>query len=339
MGARSEYAMGRALLSEEFRVTATRKAQSGAAGVFSPERRLRLQQADPASCLEAVGTGWKSHAGSRLGAVTPHFHFGGVVLAVSATMRVRTSFLLLTLLVTPLLAASADAVPLVFFGGDSGVVSTTPRPWVNSDAAAASFNAAVLGLGQPVRSIDFEGAPVGNFTSLALGGGVTLTLSNTYPAYPAGILNIPDYFGAFNTTPGGARYLDFVTQFVAPGDSTTASATFDFATPVDAFGAYFSGLNPEYVSFSLQFVDGSLRVLTVPGVNFGVEFFGFVDPGSLISSVTMVQAFDNTVIPANTYAYFVGVDDIVYASVPEPGTLLLVGSGLAALGLRQRRKA
>jgi hypothetical protein len=140
----------------------------------------------------------------------------------------------------------------------------------------------------------------------------------------------------FDTTPAGTRYFAFVTQFVALGATTTATATFNFASPVDAFGAYFTGIGSD-TTFTLGFSDGSSHLLNLPAGNNGASFFGFTDPGASISSLTLTDTWLNTA--GNNFAYFVGVDDVQISSVPEPTTMLLLGSGLTALAARRRRRS
>jgi hypothetical protein len=224
----------------------------------------------------------------------------------------------------------SEGTLLTFAGNDAPF----PPSRTNSDAAAASFAAAVAGTGQSLQTIDFENVPLGNFASTSVADGVTLTLSNTNSA--GGISNNQGFAGAYNTTSGGSQYFNFFTQYIANGTSTTANATFAFDAPISAFGAYFTGLGTD-VTFSLNFFDGTVRSLGVPGISNGIGFYGFVEPGSLITSVTMSQTFVNNL--GGTYGYVVGVDDVSFSPVPEPGTLLLLGGGLTALALRRRRKA
>ena len=79
-------------------------------------------------------------------------------------------------------AIQASATPITFYGLDNGVGPGGARP--NSDAAAASF---ALATG-PTSLINFESAPVGDFATLGLGGGVSVALVNRDPT-GSGILN------------------------------------------------------------------------------------------------------------------------------------------------------
>jgi hypothetical protein len=72
-----------------------------------------------------------------------------------------------------------------------------------------------------------------------------------------------------------------------------------------------------------------------PSINGGGAFFGFVDFGQMISSVTFNASND-----------ILGFDDLRFGNsatdpgnpVSEPGTLLLLGLGLFGMGLVRRNK-
>jgi PEP-CTERM motif len=124
-----------------------------------------------------------------------------------------------------------------------------------------------------------------------------------------------------NTTPGGSFYLSI----------EGGTATFNFATPISAFGAYFSGLQ---VPNTLTFDDGAPQSVAMPFdfSNGGMAFVGFTDPGASITSVTV-----------NANNDIIGVDDVFYSgstnTIPEPSTWVMMLAGFAGLGLTGYRRA
>jgi hypothetical protein len=118
---------------------------------------------------------------------------------------------------------------------------------------------------------------------------------------------------------------------------------FSFATPIQSFGAYFSGIQTNFFQDTVTFSDGTSHTLDIPGTGTtrsvgALSFVGFTDAGSSISSVS---------INAGNQAGFddIGVDDVRFqatasvTSTPEPGsiTLLVMGCGFCvALGYRRR---
>ena len=217
-------------------------------------------------------------------------------------------------------AAFSSASFVVYSGNDVGASSTDPRPL--SNAAAASFDAAALGLGS-INLVDFESAPVGPYSNLTVAPGVTMNGIDDFLGQQQ-ILNAPfsppePLFG-YNTTAGGHN---FASMF-------GGTLTITFLTPVQAFGAYFSGVQTAR-GHSISFNDGAAQsVSLVQNSAGGLQFLGFTDAGSSISSITLNLTFDD-----------IAFDDMRYtaATVPEPASFIAVGLGLLTLLRKRSRRA
>lgn len=227
----------------------------------------------------------------------------------------------LTLLaLTVALPASAQIV--TFAGSDPASGPGDARP--NSDAARISFDTAAGALGT-IQVIDFEGLPtVSPAVMMTLAPGVTYTPTN--PDSFSGIFSSNTNNLGFNTTSGGSQHLRF-----SSADNTNNAAVFSFAAPINSFGACFTGIDS--VATSITFNDGSSHSFNLPSTsNGGVQFFGFTDINSAISSITLT---------GNSSDVF-GVDDVRFttpAAVPEPGSIaLLVGMGVTGAGFVSRRR-
>ena len=214
-------------------------------------------------------------------------------------------------------SASAFAGLVLFQGTDFGSGPGLPHPF--SDAAATSFKSAIGAF----SLIDFESAPVGDFATLAVAPGVSLTLTGT--ASNGGISTLSSSTLGYNITPGGTKFL----HLSPPANNPLAAATFGFAAPVDSFGAYITGLGTASGNLHVVFNDSSAQDLSLTGnAAGGVQFLGFTDFGKNISAVSLqIQ---------NTTASFdrIGIDDVLTHAVPEPATfafgLALIAAGLGA---------
>ena len=149
--------------------------------------------------------------------------------------------------------------------------------------------------------ITFESLPVNvptYATNLSLdGGSVTALLAGPWTHSTSGITSTTgsNPYGrnyGFNVTPGGSHYLELdVTMSASP-----ASVTFNFTSPIQAFGAYAGGVGTAGVlgnTVVAKFNDGSSQQYTLvgaPSANGGMMFFGFTDPGAQIMSVTIEEA-------------------------------------------------
>jgi hypothetical protein len=225
------------------------------------------------------------------------------------------------------LCASAGVV--TFTGEDLNAGPGNPRP--NSDAAAANFATAAGAIGN-IGIITFESAPVGNFSSLVVATGVTISGTNGSGG-SLSINNAPNFASApaldgFNTTSGGAKYVEML----------GGTLTFTFAGGTQFFGAYLTGVQTNFFQDTVTFNDGTSQTINAPGTgtdssNGALDFVGFTDAGKLITSVS---------INAGTNGQdFIGVDDVRYqtAATTVPSSVFLLLAGGALLALRYRRKA
>src|SRR5262249_2772345 len=166
---------------------------------------------------------------------------------------------------------------------------------------------------------DFESVPLGDFVSRAVAPGVTAAKTGTEFG-PGGIVTTPTFFGGFNppelgdnTTPGGARLLGVLPVV----DVGTATLRFSSDEPIQAFGAYLTGLESGInQNLRILFDDGTSRDLEVPeNLGGGVQFFGFTDSGASISQVSL------QVRGVVFFREIFGVDDVRFVTtgaVPEP---------------------
>jgi len=233
-----------------------------------------------------------------------------------------------------LIAAAALSTPSVLFAtpvtfADHDVSAKSLADAPKSMAAAAAFDTAV------------GAVPIINFDTTTFGNGVHSTYTNIVDATAC----TPALGGAldcgYNTTVGGSKFL-----LDLPTSQFNGIVTFSFDTPVDAFGAYFTGWDSNGHNLTYTTIGGATVSLPMPpggpsnSVG-GTAFFGFIDPGASITSVTF-----------NAMGVFVkeavSIDDIRYrplaslppapVPVPEPGTLTIAGLGALAIGLYRHKR-
>ncbi len=239
-------------------------------------------------------------------------------------------------LLASLLGAQVAPATVIFAAGDVGVGPTDPRP--NSDAEAASFDAAASALGS-LNLVTLEDQPLGYFSSATLAPGVTATFINADPTL-AGINNaLGSATTGFNTTAGGSQSL----TVVPPASSAVTSVTlrFLFDQPIQAGGLYLTGLEGGLGALTAFFDDGTSVPFEGQATG-GAQFFGFTSPGSAFSMIDLVLSNpDGFEQRRDRFA----VDDLRFVlaaqPVPEPSTFVLLGTAATCWGVfafRRRRR-
>lgn len=235
------------------------------------------------------------------------------------------------------LAMACSGAIITYEGRDAGVGPGGARP--NSDLAQSNFLAAVAAA--TPFTLDFESIPVQYSNSINL---TTMTLFQVGTANEsnAGVTDVPgDATLGYNTTSGGSHFLRIVPQF----GIGTAGARLVFNSPVEFFGAYFTGLGTAAGSLTVEFDNGDpagpFAYPVVGGDGGGVNFFGFTTFGAPITEVTMVLR-GVTADSRDIYS----IDDITtglegryVGDVPEPSTYMLLASGLAGFAFLRRKRA
>lgn len=227
-----------------------------------------------------------------------------------------------------LLAAISLQGATIYYGADNGAGPGDARPL--SDGARSAFVAATGATGP----ITFEGLAVGFNANFTAAPGVDVTMTNLLSSFCGGVCatdaHSPDPLG-FNVTANGSQHLRVVPAFGSEG----GAVTFTFAVPVYAFGFYLTDTDNSFPGpIHVTFYAGGSQSLSITKNNNlgGALFWGYSDPGVAITSFSLT-----TGATTSDKRDLWGIDDVYYAQVPEPRTMLLLGAGLAYLGWRRRR--
>ena len=257
-----------------------------------------------------------------------------------------------------LTASPLAAAPIIIQGTGLTAAQVTPfRDTFRTAVGGGIVPGANGSFGNVRREINWDGVPdassapnllANNFFSArgvifsTPGSGVEVSANSGIGPIDFGNID-PSYstlFAPFSTqrlfTPIGSNITD-VTFFV-PGTTTPATTS--------AFGAVFSDV--DLIGTTLQFFDflnNSLGTFAVPAIagNETFSFLGVIFDSSIVNRVriTTGNAALGAGVTETAARDLVVMDDFLYAEpavVPEPASLLLVGSGFIALAVRLRRR-
>jgi len=237
--------------------------------------------------------------------------------------KILVTFAVLAAGTLPLFASTVN-----FFGEDVETSGdpTTATP-TNSNAARASFFSNLMGVGT-------EG-----FESFATGTTLPLTIM-FMGAGSATLIDPTNSSAIFSGNDGGGRFPVSGSQFLETGAGSGFTLT--FSSPIAAFGFFGTDVGDFGGALSLGLTDASgnmstLNVGNTLGSNAStsgsVLYFGFYDLTDTYKSITFNNAGSGGVD-------VFGFDDFSIGSraqvTPEPGTILLIASGLLALSLIRR---
>ena len=256
-----------------------------------------------------------------MNAMTAKIFRGAAVLGLAAVMS------------TP-----ASAGYLTYFGEDLNNSSSVPlATHANADAAQSSFLASLLGVGTET----FESFATGTGTPLALNFGAagTATLAGGGGTIATVAPGTTNGFGRYAIS--GSNYWE-----VDAGGGGNFHVDFSIGGGIAAFGFYGVDIGDFGGTLTLTLANGSSTVINVPNTvgsngstDGSVLYFGIIGTtaADLFTSIT----FNTSTGQGDVFAF----DNLTIGSLeqvrptPEPGSLALIGIGLAALALRKRRQA
>ena len=175
-----------------------------------------------------------------------------------------------------------------------------------------------------------------SFEGLAASNSVSAGFSRSLAAFTitgtpqGGVFDLADYLGTHATD--GAKFIEFES-----GNQQTV--TFTFSSPIHEFAVTITDYG-DFTASPLTFVtngggSGSAALGTQP--NGTDQFFGFIDAANPFTTITLATGVGQFGDPFSVDRVRFSAPQANPSPVPEPASLLLVGTGLVA-ALRRRIK-
>lgn len=172
-------------------------------------------------------------------------------------------------------------------------------------------------------------------TSLALASG--MTIGSVAPVGENFIDAAPEYIGGAYSIDGSPLAV-LRTGPSAPGGIPFIS----FAPAIIAFGADFVGINNDLDKTEVQLLDGAMMLATLDMPVTQIleqSFLGFVaTAGETITDIRFLYVHDTDVFSLDNIEIARSGAQPPHTDVAEPGTLALLGLGLASIGFQLRRR-